>query len=82
MARVNKYYQVSGLQLFMMAILTGIIGAAVITINTTVKDYLLLPQVTFTKDDKCVSVVNYRNGEEFTCNDVGIILRNFRKKIE
>ena len=77
-----KYYQVSNLQLFMMAITTGIIAAALITINMMAKEYLLLPVVITDKEDKCASVVNYRNGDAYTCADVGTILRNFRKKVE
>ena len=77
-----KYYQVTGAQLFIMAILTGIIAGAVITINMLVKESMLLPVVIQTKDDKCVSDVNYKNGEAYTCGDVGVILRNYRKKIE
>ena len=79
MARATKYYQVSNAQLFIMALLIGVIAGALITINTGVKEYLQLPLVT-TADDKCVSVVNYKNGEAFTCSDVGTILRNYRVK--
>lgn len=79
MARATKYYQVSNAQLFIMALLIGVIAGALITINNGVKEYLQLPLVT-TADDKCVSVVNYKNGEAFTCSDVGTILRNYRVK--
>lgn len=74
-----KYYQVTNMQLFIMAITIGVIAAALITINNRAMDYLQLPVVTMA-DDKCVSVVNYKNGEAFTCGDVGTILRNYRIK--
>lgn len=74
-----KYYSVSNTQLFVMAILIGVFAAALITINSTIKEYLQLPMVT-TVDDKCVTISNYKNGEAFTCNDVGTILRNYRTK--
>jgi hypothetical protein len=77
-----KYYQVSNLQLFMMAITTGVIAAALITINIMAKEYLLLPVVVTDRDSKCASVVNYRNGDAYTCADVGIILRTYRTKVE
>lgn len=80
--KVNKFYQVSGYQLFFMAILTGIIGASIVCINISLKEYLQSPVVNMTKDEACVSVVNYKNGDAYTCNDVGVILRNYRKKIE
>jgi hypothetical protein len=77
-----KYYQVSNFQLFWMSILIGIIAAALITINIMTKDYLMLPTVIVDRDDKCASVVNYKNGDAYTCADVGTILRHFRKKVE
>lgn len=80
--RTAKYYQVSNLQLFVMAILIGIIAAALITINIMVREYLLLPTVIVDREDKCASVINYKNGDAYTCSDVGIILRNFRKKAD
>jgi hypothetical protein len=78
--KVVKYYQVSNAQLFIMAILTGVIAAAAIVINTSVKEYLQLPIVTLTADDKCVTVSNFKNGEAYTCSDVSTILRNYRVK--
>lgn len=80
--RTVKYYQVSNLQLFVMALLIGIIAAALITINIMVREYLLLPTVLVDRDDKCASVVNYKNGDAYTCADVGVILRNYRKKVD
>lgn len=80
--RTVKYYQVSNLQLFVMALLIGIIAAALITINMMAREYLLLPVVMVDRDDKCASVVNYKNGDAYTCADVGVILRNYRKKVD
>ena len=77
--KIVKYYQVSTSQLIIMAILVGIIASALIMINTSVKEYLQLPLVMMT-DDKCVTVSNFKNGEAFTCGDVGNILRNYRTK--
>lgn len=77
--RTVKYYQVSSFQLFIMAFLTGVIGAALVVINMSVKEYLQLPIVVY-ENDKCVSVVSYQNGEAFTCEDVDIILRKYRKQ--
>ena len=76
--KVVKYYQVSGLQLFFMALAVGVISAALITINTAVKEYLQLPVVVTTADGKCAVVANYKNGDAFTCSDVGVVLRKYR----
>lgn len=77
--RTVKYFQVSTCQLFIMAMLVGIISASLIMINTAARDYLQLPLVIMSSDN-CVSVMNYRNGEAFTCGDVGVVLRNYRVK--
>ena len=73
-----KYYQVSGFQLFMMAIIVGVISAALITINTAVQEYLQLPMVRFSSDGQCAVVSNYKNGDAFTCSDVDVVLRKYR----
>jgi hypothetical protein len=73
-----KYYQISGFQLFVMAIIVGVISAALITINTAVQEYLQLPMVHMSKDGQCTVVSNYKNGDAFTCNDVDVILRKYR----
>lgn len=75
--RTVKYYQVTAIQLFVASLLTGIIAAALVVINIQLKEYLQLPIVIST-DDGCVSVNNYNNGEAFTCEDVDVILRNYR----
>jgi hypothetical protein len=78
--KIVKYYQVTNNQLFLMAILVAVIVAALITINTAVKEYLQLPEVIMTAEDKCATVSNFKNGDAYTCGDVGTILRNFRTK--
>ncbi len=79
---MKRYYSISGVQLFMMALLVGVISSAITTINMSVKEYLLLPEVVMTKEGKCGAVINYRNGDAFNCADVGVILRNHRTKTE
>ena len=78
--KTTKYFLVSNAQFFIMSLLIGIIASAVLIINSSVKDYLELPIVQLSQDGKCVSVSSYKNGEAFSCNDVGIILRNYRIK--
>lgn len=78
--KIVKYHQVSNFQMFVGSILIGVIAAAIVTINTTAKEYLQLPIVTMSSDDKCAAVANFKNGEAYTCGDVGTILRNYRVK--
>ncbi len=78
-----KYYVITGKQLFCLSILISIIVSALITINILLKDYLMLPEVFIQeKDGQCIKVVNYVNGHAFNCNDVNVILRQYRKVIE
>lgn len=80
--KVSKFYQVSAIQLFLMAILTGVVAGGLVTINIFVKDYYQTPEVVMSKDEQCINVLNYKNGDAYTCTDVGVILRSYRKKIE
>lgn len=77
--KVVKYYQISAAQLFLMALLIGVIAAALIVINNTVREYLLLPEVVMS-GDQCVTVVSYKNGDAYACGDVDVILRKYRIK--
>lgn len=78
--KTTRYYTVSNLQLFVCAILIGIISAALITINNVAIEYLQLPIVETSLDGKCIAVSSFKNGEAFTCNDVGTILRKYRTR--
>ena len=73
-------YTVTTKQLLLAAILMSILTASLIGINNYVNQYLLLPEVHVSKaDEKCVKVVNFENGHAFTCNDVDVLLRRYRK---
>ena len=78
--KTTKYYVVSNSQIIITAILVAVLTTSLVVINTAVKQYFELPLVTFSEDGKCVAVSNYKNGEAYTCNDVGMVLRNFRSK--
>ena len=75
-------YSVSGKLLFLVAVLVSIITSSLIGKNNYINRYRLLPEVHVSAtDDKCVKVVNFENGHAFTCNDVDVILRRYRKVI-
>lgn len=77
-----KYYSVSSLQLILISLLTCILTISLFEINSLVKEYLSLPEVMIsTKDNSCIKVVNYENGQAYNCNDVNVILRKYRKII-
>jgi hypothetical protein len=78
--KMTKYYIVSNLQILISAVLAAVLSASLIVINTAVNNYFEQPVVLLTSDGKCVSVTNFKNGESYTCNDIGMLLRNYRVK--
>jgi hypothetical protein len=74
-----KYYSVTTKQILLMSAVMAIIISALVTINNSLRDYLLLPQVVQKDDGTCVKVINFENGHAFNCNDVNVILRRYRK---
>ena len=79
----KSYHQVTTFQLFLMAIVTGVISASVIMINSHAMEYLQLPIVQQDTAGACVNVLSFKNGEVYTCDDVDTILRKYRiKKVE
>lgn len=78
---MTNYHVMSSTQMFFLSILISIISSALIVINIYVKDYLLLP-VVMPSAENCIVVKNFRNGDAYTCNDVGSILRKYRIKTE
>lgn len=79
----KSYHQVTTFQLFLMAIVTGVISASVVMINNHAMEYLQLPIVQQDASGSCVNVLSFRNGEVYTCQDVDMILRKYRtKKVE
>lgn len=77
---MNKYFQVTNGQIFTAAILIGLISGAVSTINSQVMEHLQLPLVIMGADGKCAAVENFKNGDAYTCNDIGGVLRKYRTK--
>lgn len=73
-------YSISTKQLIIFSILMSVFTAALVGINNYVNQYRLLPVVHFAAStEACVKVVNFENGHAFTCNDVDVILRRYRK---
>lgn len=76
----TKYYTVSAWQLIFISLLTCVLTVGLFEINSLVKEHFVLPEVHFTtRDNTCIKVVNYENGQAYNCNDVNVILRKYRK---
>jgi hypothetical protein len=77
-----RYTVISNVQLFLLAILIGLFSASAVVLNSMYLSYKLLPQVITDKSGQCVKVVNFENGHAFTCQDVDVVLRQYRKRLD
>jgi type IV secretory pathway TrbF-like protein len=77
-----KYSIITSSQLFVLAMLIGIISS-LLTISFTIwYKREMLPIVQVDQLGQCISVVNVENGHAFTCNDLGVVLRQYRTQVE
>lgn len=71
------YYMVSSKQVagsaFSIATLTAVGAFLVISLI----NYFDLPEVHVGPDNKCIKVVNYKNGDAYTCQDKDVVLRKY-----
>ena len=71
------YYMVSSKQVagtaFSIAAMTAVGAFFVISLI----NYFDLPEVSVDGGGKCVKVVNYKNGDAYTCQDKDIVLRKY-----
>lgn len=77
-----RYSIVSNVQLFCCSILIGLFSASAVALFNMYTSYKMLPQVVTDKAGQCLKVVNFENGHAFTCQDVDVVLRQYRKKVE
>ena len=75
----KKYQLVTNSQMIVFGIFVAIIASCIVIAVQFGQDYMSLPQVIKNGDD-CASVINYKNGDAFTCPDVDVILRKYRIK--
>lgn len=71
------YYTISSKQVagsaFTIAMLTAVGAAFVISLI----NYNELPEVHVDLENKCVKVVNFKNGDAYTCQDKDVVLRKY-----
>ena len=77
-----KFATLSNFQLFTMTLLMAIITALLVCINTWYMTFILLPKVHVDAAGACVKVENFENGHAFNCNDVDVLLRQYRKSTQ
>jgi hypothetical protein len=72
-------YVVTGKQLLSTTITIAVFLTACVWLGSTLVAYLDLPEVWLNSEGRCVKVVNFRNGDGFTCQDKDIVLRKYRQ---
>ena len=78
---MNRYTIVTSWQLVALSILISALVSTLVALNTWWMDNRLLPQVVTDAQGQCLKVNNYENAHAFNCNDVGVLLRRFRKVV-
>lgn len=75
-----RFVTLSQLQLFIFAIIVGLIAGGTVIGFNRYENIKLLPIVTLTPGGECVKVTNFENGHAFGCPDVDVLLRRYRKE--
>ena len=72
-----SYYMISAKQAaataFSIAAMTAVGAFFVISLMA----YFDLPEVFIDGETKCVKVINYKNGDAYTCQDKDVVLRKY-----
>ena len=77
-----SYHVVSNRQLFTITLVNAMFLAVCVWLATAVTAYLELPQVWISTTGSCVKVVNFKNGDGYSCTDKDVILRKYRTLVE
>ena len=72
------HYVVSGKQLLSTTVAIAVFLAICVWLASLLGAYLDLPEV-WLADGKCNKVVNFKNGDGYTCQDVDVVLRKYRR---
>lgn len=76
---MSKYSLVTWPQLLALAVVMSLLVSVLLAINSWYATWTMLPVVRHDASGACVKVDNYVNGQAFNCQDVGVLLRQYRK---
>jgi hypothetical protein len=77
-----KFISVTPIQLLFLSVLMSVLTAALVIVNSWYILWSQLPVVHIDKTNACVKVENFVNGQAYTCQDVDVLLRQYRKHQE
>jgi hypothetical protein len=72
-------YTVTTMQLLTATVMSALISAGSVVAYGQYKDLQALPEVNLNVEDKCVKVMNFKNGDAYNCEDVDVVLRQYKK---
>lgn len=74
-------YNVTTTQLIVATVFSALIGAGSVVGYMQFKEKQGWPIVEEMADGTCSKVVNLRNGDAYNCEDVGVLLRQYREVV-
>ena len=74
-------YNVTTTQLIFATVLSAMIGAGSVVSYMQFKEKQGWPVVEQTADGTCSKVINLRNGDAYNCEDVGVLLRQYKEVV-
>lgn len=75
------FYMVNTKQIASTVAITALFAAVATVFVNTLISYFEMPEVYVSATDgSCVKVVNFKNGDAYTCTDKDIILRKYHVK--
>lgn len=77
-----KYTTLSTVQLLVMTVVMSVLTALLVSVNSWYTIFLTLPKVYVDAAGTCVKVENFENGSAFTCSDVDVLLRRYRRSTQ
>lgn len=77
-----KYSTITTIQLLLFALIVSLFTALLISVNTWYMVFMKLPVVHSNSAGECVSVENFENGHAFVCDDVDVLLRQYRRSAQ
>lgn len=71
------YYMVSSKQVAGSALTIAALTAVSAFFIITLINYFDMPEVYIDGEGKCVKVINFKNGDAYTCQDKDVVLRKY-----
>lgn len=69
---------VSTWSLLIASLIVGLMSAAGVVAITAWLNFIELPIVVVDADNKCLKVLNFKNGDGYNCQDRDVVLRKYR----